>query len=185
MILRILFFMGILFSSLSWGQNFQKGAEYFLQYCSGCHSLDYTSSNFWVNTVKPLPEWKSHIVNGKWHTSLHKQDAIRWLGQQPPDLSLIAHQRGRAWIVDYLNGFYDDQHQLYGRNNRIFKNVAMPDVLYNAGLKRTQIANDIADFLMVVSEPNRSVRIYLGLFVMLLCGMAFLILRHVKKQMGV
>ena len=172
----------MLVSSLSWSQNTQKGAEYFLYYCAGCHSLQNTASNLWVDKVKPLPEWQPYFVKGKWNTRLNKQDAIKWFGQQPPDLSLIAHQRGRTWIVEYLTGFYDDKHQTFGRNNKLIKNIGMPDVLYNTGLERSQIANDIADFLLLAADPKRDNRLYAGSFVMLLCFLAMIIVRHLKKQ---
>jgi ubiquinol-cytochrome c reductase cytochrome c1 subunit len=183
--MRGIFLIGVLFSSLSWAQNVQKGAEYFLRYCSGCHSLNFSASNLWFDKVKPLPEWQSHFVKGKWHSRLSKQDAIKWFGQQPPDLSLIAHQRGRAWIVAYLTGFYDDEHQNFGRNNLMMKNVGMPDVLYNTGLDRPQIANDIADFLLLAADPKRDIRVYTGSFVMLLCFLGMFIVRHLKKQFTV
>ena len=53
-----------------------------------------------------------------------------WFGSPPPDLSVIARARGKDWIYSYLTGFYVDESRPTGVNNAVFKDVAMPDVLW-------------------------------------------------------
>jgi len=49
----------------------------------------------------------------------------------PPDLTLVARVRSPDWLYGYLKGFYLDDSRPFGVNNRVFENVAMPNVLEN------------------------------------------------------
>jgi ubiquinol-cytochrome c reductase cytochrome c1 subunit len=62
--------------------------------------------------------------------AMNPEDAKRWFGTSPPDLSLIGRSRGPRWLNAYLQGFYLDPSRPTGANNRYFKDVAMPHVLW-------------------------------------------------------
>ena len=56
-------------------------------------------------------------------------DADEWFGKRPPDLSLIARERGPDYIYSFLKGFYLDNTRPWGVNNLYLPGAAMPDVL--------------------------------------------------------
>lgn len=62
--------------------------------------------------------------------SIDKEDAKRWFGKAPPDLSVIARARGVDWLYSYLRSFYRDESRPWGVNNTVFKDVGMPHVLW-------------------------------------------------------
>jgi ubiquinol-cytochrome c reductase cytochrome c1 subunit len=62
--------------------------------------------------------------------SLHADDAGKWFGKMPPDLSLIARVRGSDWIYTYLKSFYLDESRPLGWNNKLFPNASMPNPLW-------------------------------------------------------
>jgi ubiquinol-cytochrome c reductase cytochrome c1 subunit len=71
--------------------------------------------------------------------TMDPKDAKRWFGNPPPDLSVIARARGVDWLYTYLRSFYKDDSRPWGVNNAVFKDVAMPDVLWE--LQGLQAAN--------------------------------------------
>jgi ubiquinol-cytochrome c reductase cytochrome c1 subunit len=56
-------------------------------------------------------------------------EAADWFGKQPPDLSLIARERGVDYLYSYMKGFYVDKTRPWGVNNMFLPNAAMPHVL--------------------------------------------------------
>jgi ubiquinol-cytochrome c reductase cytochrome c1 subunit len=56
-------------------------------------------------------------------------DAADWFGKQPPDLSLIARERGADYLYSYLKGYYVDNTRPWGVNNIVLPGTAMPHVL--------------------------------------------------------
>jgi ubiquinol-cytochrome c reductase cytochrome c1 subunit len=123
-----------------------SGAQLYVQYCSGCHSLkhmrysriadDYGIDEDWLkeNIVPP-----SHKIHDSMRTAMNMEDSRVWFGMPPPDLSLIARAKGTDWLYSYLHGFYIDDSKPYGTNNLVSPGVAMPDVL--ASLGGTQALN--------------------------------------------
>ncbi len=63
------------------------------------------------------------------HNSMEKEEAAKWFGAAPPDLTLEARLRGADWIYTYLHSFYVDENRPFGVNNAIFPDVGMPHVL--------------------------------------------------------
>ena len=63
--------------------------------------------------------------------------AAEAFGTAVPDLSLVGRSRGTDWIYSYLKGFYVDESRPMGVNNTIFKDVGMPNVLWE--LQGTQV----------------------------------------------
>jgi ubiquinol-cytochrome c reductase cytochrome c1 subunit len=180
--------------------SLQRGAALFMNYCSGCHSLKYVqyeqmghdlgiSSKLLKNNLIFTQSKSSDSIE----IALPPNDAQQWFGLVPPDLSLIARQKGPVWLYGYLTGFYQDKSRPLGVNNILVPNVAMPDVLeslkgtaylltdpamHQSVLKITQsgeipaqqfeqIMVDLITFLVYVSEPNHLSRIHLGPYVIL------------------
>src|SRR5690606_25505813 len=72
------------------------------------------------------------------------QDAKRWFGTTPPDLSVMARAKsinagpsGADYIYTYLRSFYRDASKLTGWDNTVFPSVAMPHVLWQEQGPRT------------------------------------------------
>jgi ubiquinol-cytochrome c reductase cytochrome c1 subunit len=57
-------------------------------------------------------------------------DAKKWFGNPPPDLSVMARARGTDYIYSYLKSFYIDPSRPFGVNNAVFKDVGMPNILW-------------------------------------------------------
>jgi ubiquinol-cytochrome c reductase cytochrome c1 subunit len=115
--------------------SLQRGARNFMNYCSGCHSLTYLRYNRMAQDLQ-IPE--SALAQNLMFTSdkvfdginsAMPADAAVWFGKQPPDLSLMARERGVDYIYSFLKGFYVDNTRPWGVNNMYLSNLAMPDVL--------------------------------------------------------
>jgi ubiquinol-cytochrome c reductase cytochrome c1 subunit len=129
-------------------ESLQRGARNFMNYCSGCHSLKYVRYNRLAADLK-IPE--SELGNLMFTTtknfdtvnSAMPKDAEGWFGKQPPDLSLMARERGVDYIYSYLKGFYVDKTRPWGVNNQVLPGTAMPDVLASLqGLQKPVFKNE-------------------------------------------
>jgi ubiquinol-cytochrome c reductase cytochrome c1 subunit len=70
-------------------------------------------------------------------------DAANWFGKQPPDLSLMAREKGPDYIYSYLKGFYVDDTRPWGVNNVYLPGTGMPDVVASVqGLQRPVYKNE-------------------------------------------
>jgi ubiquinol-cytochrome c reductase cytochrome c1 subunit len=116
--------------------SLQRGARNFMNYCSGCHSLKYLRYNRMAADLKiPEPELVGNLMftSDKPFDGINSAmpvDADGWFGKQPPDLSLMARERGTDYICAFLKSFYIDKSRPWGVNNLYLPNAAMPDVLY-------------------------------------------------------
>jgi ubiquinol-cytochrome c reductase cytochrome c1 subunit len=203
--------------------SLQRGARNFMNYCSGCHSAQYVrystigkhlglsdeqlTDNLMFNAEKPYETIK---------TSMSAEDARRWYGVAPPDMSLIARSRGVDYLYSFLKGFYVSPDSPTGVNNVVLAGTAMPHVL--AELQGYQTANfsahenadgsvttsfegfellsagtmdaeqyddfvrDTVNFLAYISEPIRSDRRTLGVWVLMYLVFFFVIALMLKKQ---
>lgn len=125
-------------------ESLQKGAKTYMNYCMGCHSLQYSRYNR-VATDLGIPEDLLHgnlifdpevKVGALMDNAMDKDRAKVWFGAAPPDLTLVARARQPEWLYTYLRTFYQDDTRPYGVNNRVFANVGMPHVLLELqGLK--------------------------------------------------
>jgi ubiquinol-cytochrome c reductase cytochrome c1 subunit len=124
--------------------SLQRGAKYFVNYCLGCHSAKYVRYN---RLAEGLQLSERQIVDNLMFTgeqpfdtmsnAMRPEDAERWFGRAPPDLSLIARSRGPDYIYNYLRGFYEDDTRPTGANNTVLPNTAMPDILWELqGIRR-------------------------------------------------
>lgn len=117
--------------------SLQRGAKLFVNYCAGCHSAKYMRFNRIAADLQ-LPEdlveqyliFTGAKIGDTMTTAMSPQDAERWFGVAPPDLSLTARRRGADWVYTYLNSFYRDDSWPVGVNNLIFPDVGMPHVLW-------------------------------------------------------
>jgi ubiquinol-cytochrome c reductase cytochrome c1 subunit len=114
----------------------QRGAKYFVNYCSGCHSAQYMrysrlaeDLNLSAKQVERNLIFTDQKIGDTMTNAMRPQDAARWFGNAPPDLSLIARAQGADWIYNYLKDFYLDPSRPLGVNNLTSPNVAMPHVL--------------------------------------------------------
>lgn len=180
--------------------SLQRGAQLFMNYCSGCHSLRYMRYENMAQAIGIVDEKNqvlksvvenNLIFNGDKITdpivsSMPKEDASRWFGIPPPDLSLVARVRGADWLYTYLRSFYPDPKQPWGVNNYVFPSVAMPHVLnelqnhltkeeFNASVR------DLVNFLVLMGEPKQRERERLGVWVLIFLGV-FLIFAWLLKR---
>ena len=124
--------------------SLQRGAQMFMNYCSGCHSLQYLRYNRMAKDIGIVDAdgeadealVRENLMFDQHHkfadlitNSMLKADAERWFGVAPPDLSVIARVRGADWLYTYLMSFYQDETRPMGVDNLVFAGVSMPDVL--------------------------------------------------------
>lgn len=114
-----------------------EGAKLYFNYCVGCHALKYAryqrlgqdmgltdeqlKESFMFSADKP-----GELIT----IGMPVADSKAWFGVTPPDLSVTARARGVDWVYTYLKSFYLDEAKGTGVNNLIFKDVAMPHVLW-------------------------------------------------------
>ena len=68
---------------------------------------------------------------------MREEDSINYFGVAPPDLSVIARSRGADWLYSYFLTFYKDESRPFGVNNLVYKDTAMPHVLWELqGIQR-------------------------------------------------
>tara|TARA_B100000378_G_C17953736_1_gene381030 strand:+ start:32 stop:748 length:717 start_codon:yes stop_codon:yes gene_type:complete len=196
--------------------SLQRGARNFMNYCSGCHSLEYIRystiadglgiseeelmQNLMFNAAKPFEKVRS---------SMPPEQASKWFGVAPPDLTLMARAKGTDYIFTFLKGFYIDPNSPTGVDNVVLEGTSMPHVLWELqGLKRSfegleehsgdvdleflttgklsveeydQFIRDTVNFLEYVSEPIRSTRRNLGFWVLMFLFF-FLMLSYLLKK---
>ncbi|WP_165967345.1 cytochrome c1 [Luteimonas aestuarii] len=126
--------------------SLQRGAQLFMNYCSGCHSLKYlrysrmaedlglTEDEVMANLNLTGAQFGSHIVS-----AMPAEGSASWFGQVPPDLSLTVRSKlgGPDWVYTYLKSFYLDESRPLGWNNTMFPNASMPNVFWEQqGLQR-------------------------------------------------
>lgn len=124
-------------NDLSNTASLQRGSKYFVNYCLGCHSLQYVRYN---RLAEDLELTEAQVMKNLAFTAekptemmeiaMPADDAKRWFGGvAPPDLSLTARSRGADWIYTYLRSFYIDESRPFGVNNTVLKGASMPHVL--------------------------------------------------------
>lgn len=186
--------------------SLERGAKLFMNYCSGCHGLKYIRYSTMAKDIG--------IVNAKGQvldqavkanlmfvgdklvdtirSSMTKEEGVNWFGVAPPDLSLVARLRGVDWLYTYLRSFYPDPKKQWGVNNRLFPDVAMPDVLFNLRTrlllepegqqKVDTLMLDLVNFLHYAGEPMKAERQSLGKWVLLFLGVFFVFAYLLKRE---
>ena len=113
--------------------SLQRGAKYFVNYCMGCHSLQYMRYNrlaadLGINEIA----LRENLLFGDakpgdlMENAMRPEDALKWFGTAIPDLTLVTRWRSPDWVYTYLKSFYVDPTRPYGVNNVVFPLVGMP-----------------------------------------------------------
>jgi len=117
--------------------SLQRGAKLFMNYCLGCHQMQFQRYERTFNDLgipvelglENLVFTKDTKVGEHIKNAMPSEDGAKWFGAAPPDLTLEARLRGPDWIYSYLKSFYVDPSRPFGVNNTVFKDVGMPHVL--------------------------------------------------------
>lgn len=125
--------------------SLQRGATMFVNYCMGCHSMQYMR---WGRLGEDLGLTDQEVeeflikgdqtVNDSMLSSMPYDQATEWFGKAPPDLSLTARARTADWVYTFLRSYYLTDE---GWNNTLLANSAMPHVLWELqGIPRPVMA---------------------------------------------
>ena len=191
--------------------SLQAGARTYVNYCLGCHGLQFMR----YNGLTELGITEAQIKENLLFTGEKVGDPIKavqdpkevkaWFGVAPPDLSVVARSRGADWLYTYLRTFYRDPKTVTGWNNAVYPNVAMPHALWplqgergwdakehrfteisRGALSTTQydaVVRDLVNFLVYVGEPAASSRKSIGIAVLfVLLGVLFPLTYWMKKE---
>jgi len=189
--------------------SLQRGARTFMNYCLTCHSASYMRYNrmgsdlgLTDEQVKDSLMFASEKVGETMTIAMRPDDAKKWFGSIPPDLSVISRARGADWLYSYFQTFYIDNKKVMGTNNSTLKNVAMPHVLWqdqgylqkgtNGDLTRLsegdltkdeydEMARDLVNFLAYIGEPSKIQRLALGKWVLIYLALFFFVAYPLKK----
>jgi ubiquinol-cytochrome c reductase cytochrome c1 subunit len=128
----------------------QNGAKVFVNYCLNCHAASFARYNTLEQIGLTEDEIRDNLmftgerVGDLMRISMRPDEAKKWFGATPPDLTLISRQRasefgsGADWLYTYLRQFYRDPNRPSGWNNVVFENVGMPHILWE--LQGEQVA---------------------------------------------
>ncbi len=203
--------------------SLQRGARNFMNYCSGCHSAQYVR----YNTIgKYLELSEEQLIDNLMfnadktfetiQSSMPSDDAKRWYGVAPPDLSLTARAKGVDYVYNFLKGFYVAAESPTGVDNLVLAGTSMPHVLWelqgyqaadfshhenedgsvtttfegfeslSAGAMDAEdydeFVRDTVNFLAYISEPIRSDRRKLGVWVLMFLIFFYILASMLKKQ---
>jgi ubiquinol-cytochrome c reductase cytochrome c1 subunit len=197
--------------------SLQRGARIFVNYCLSCHSAGYMRYNrmgqdlgISEELVKENLLFAADKVGDLMKAVMPAEDAKKWFGVAPPDLTLIARARKPAWVYTYMRSFYRDDKSPSGWNNIVFPHVAMPHVLYEwqghqravfkteSGIpvfdkfeierpgamsmeKYDAAMRDLTHFLVYLGEPAKLERYRIGVFVILFL-LVFLVFAYLLKK---
>ncbi|GAA4901491.1 cytochrome c1 [Ferrimonas pelagia] len=187
--------------------SLQRGARAFMANCMGCHSTQYQryervadDLGFTLDEMNALIHTDTK-VGELMVSAMPQEQAAKWFGAPPPDLTLVARVRGSDWLYSYLTAFYVDQSRPFGVNNLVFPAVGMPHVLEGlqgrpvlqedgsivaTGGSLTdeeyrQFALDMTNFLTYSAEPVKLKRQAMGKWVLGFLFI-FLILSYLLKR---
>jgi ubiquinol-cytochrome c reductase cytochrome c1 subunit len=199
-------------------ESLQRGARYFVNYCLGCHSAQYVRYN---RVAEDLGISEEELTENLMFTgerpfdtmtnAMRPEDAERWFGVEPPDMSLLARSRGTDYIYSFLRAFYASPERPTGVDNVVLPGTAMPHVLWElqgvqdavfsvdengnehfehfepgmpgqlSGEAFDAVARDIVNFLDYISEPMQLERQALGIRVIAFL-LIFLVLAYLLKR---
>jgi ubiquinol-cytochrome c reductase cytochrome c1 subunit len=190
--------------------SLQRGAQIFTNYCLSCHSASLMRYNRMAKDLGMSDElvmenlmFTTDKIGETMQVAMRPEDAKKWFGVTPPDLSVIARARGTDWLYSYLRNFYLDDSRPMGTNNPFLVNAGMPHVLWeqqgfleqdadSGELSLTQegeltprqydqYVGDLVNFLAYISEPSKLERLALGKWVLLYLAFFFVIALALKK----
>jgi ubiquinol-cytochrome c reductase cytochrome c1 subunit len=196
--------------------SLQRGAKLFFNYCVGCHSLKYMRYSRIADDLGLTEQQVMQNLNftgAKFDdpviSHMPAEDATKWFGKDPPDLSLEVSAKTADWVYTYLNTFYLDPKSPIGWNNTTLPNAAMPFPLWELQGQQTavmkpgtdevekldlahpgkltpaqyqQASRDLVNFLEYVSEPAALQRHDYGVWVVLFLALFTLLAYFLKKE---
>jgi ubiquinol-cytochrome c reductase cytochrome c1 subunit len=116
--------------------SLQRGAKLFVNYCAGCHSMEFVRYSRLAEDLELSEEMvMSNLVFGDkkigdtLSNAMTKQQGEAWFGKAPPDLSVTGRSRGADWIHAYLLSYYRQEDGTW--NNAVLENSAMPHVTWD------------------------------------------------------
>jgi len=145
-------------------------------------------------------------------SNMSADDSARWFGRTPPDMSLMARARTTDYIYNFLKSFYVDPDSPTGVDNLILAGTSMPHVLWELQGFQTGVfgedengtlvfehfeplmsgsmspgefdsfVRDTVNFLEYISEPVRSTRRTLGVWVLIFLSVFLIVASLLKKQ---
>lgn len=125
-------------ADMSQSDAIQRGAKYYVNYCLGCHSLEFQRYNrIGMDTgldeevIKKNLIFTGAAIAQTMESAIPAESAAEWFGKAPPDLSLISRAKGKDYVYNYLRAFHVDDSKPMGMNNTVFPDVGMPHVLVN------------------------------------------------------
>ncbi len=119
--------------------SLQRGAKVFVNYCLSCHAMSYMRYNRMGKDLGLTDEqvasnlmFAADKVVEKMDVAMEPDDAEKWFGIVPPDLTVIARARGADYLYSYLVTFYQDDNPTrpFGVDNVVLRGAAMPHVLW-------------------------------------------------------
>lgn len=120
--------------------SLQRGAALYMNYCAGCHSLQYQRYSRMAEDLGLTEDQVMTYLNftqrkfGETMTiAMDAGDGEAWFGKAPPDLSLVARAKlgGPDWVYTFLKSFYVDESRPTGWNNTVLPGASMPHVLWD------------------------------------------------------
>jgi ubiquinol-cytochrome c reductase cytochrome c1 subunit len=190
-------------------ESLQRGARTFVNYCLNCHSANYMRYNRLLEIGLTEKQIKDNLlfagekVGDTMKVAINKDDAKKWFGAAPPDLSVEVRARGADWVYSYMRSFYRDDTRPTGWNNTVYDKVAMPHVLYELQGEQTlnhethkleltkpgklsveeydSLVGDLTNFMAYMAEPAKQQRNHLGWFVLLFLGVLLVLTYKLKK----
>jgi ubiquinol-cytochrome c reductase cytochrome c1 subunit len=194
----------------------QRGAQLFVNYCLSCHSAGYMRYNRLAedlgldeDLVMENLVFADVKIGETMDIAMRPEDAEKWLGKVPPDLSLVSRSRGADWLYTYLLTFYQDETGNW--NNLALPNASMPHVMWQMqGIQKPVYAThdgvetvdhltlaepglqspedyegsvrDLVTFLEYLGEPAKIKRKNIGVWVLLFLALFALIAYALKAE---
>ena len=190
--------------------SLQAGAKVYVNYCLGCHGMQYmrynalTALGLTEQQIKDNLLFTADKVGENMKTPMDTKAGKQWFGVAPPDLSVVSRSRGADWLYTYLRTFYRDPKTTTGWNNAVFENVAMPHALWTLQGERgfdphkkqwTEISKgamsrveydttvrDLVNFLVYVGEPAAQERKAIGIIALFVLGIVFIFAYLLKRE---
>lgn len=190
--------------------SLQSGARTYVNYCLGCHGVQFMRYRGLTQLGLTEAQIKDHLmfsadkVGDAMKVAMDPKEGKAWFGVTPPDLSVVARSRGADWLYTYLRTFYRDPKTATGWNNAVYPNVAMPHALWTLQGERgwdqkehklTEISKgaqapadydatvrDLVNFLVYVGEPAAADRKAIGIVVLFVLGVLFIFAYLLKQE---
>lgn len=191
--------------------SLQRGFKTYMNYCLSCHALGYaryarTADDLEIphDLVMANLVFDDALIGDLMENAISKDNASIWFGSAPPDLTLAGRVHAADWLYTYLKSFYNDGERPFGANNKLFPNVAMPNVLHElqgdvscddhgtddptqcelshvsgtGSMSESEFdstVGDLVNFLYYIGEPIRARRQEIGVWVLMFLAVLYIL----------